>query len=267
MQIPDIKHLLATAIEASILAGHEILKVYDTDFEVEVKDDNSPLTRADKNAHKVITEALIPAGLPLLSEEGKSIPFTQRKDWDLFWMVDPMDGTKEFVKRNGEFTVNIALIHHGRAIMGVIYVPVTATLYFGSEGSGAYRLEGINSFESMDSIYSKAVQLPGKREDGKFTVICSRSHLSGETEDYIRQMEALHGEIVLTSKGSSLKLCLIAEGRADSYPRYAPTMEWDTAAGQAIVEASGGEVLKTKTTEPLRYNKEDLLNPWFVASR
>jgi 3'(2'), 5'-bisphosphate nucleotidase len=151
--------------------------------------------------------------------------------------------------------------------MGVIYVPVTATLYFGSESSGAYRLEGINSFESMDSIYSTAVRLPEKREDGKFTVICSRSHLTGETEDYIRQMEALHGEIVLTSKGSSLKLCLIAEGRADSYPRYAPTMEWDTAAGQAIVEASGGVVLKTKTTEPLRYNKEDLLNPWFVASR
>ena len=210
--------------------------------------------------------------LPLLSEEGRDIPYGERKAWEYYWLVDPLDGTKEFVKRNGEFTVNIALMHRDRPVMGVVLVPVKDILYFASEGTGAFRLAGTSALKSQisfEELTGAAVRLPLKTvtKAGTFTAIASRSHMSGETSSFLEGLEKEHGAIEIISAGSSLKFCLVAEGNADIYPRFAPTMEWDTAAGQAIVEQSGGSVLQHGTGVPLRYNKENLLNPWFIVRR
>lgn len=263
-----MKDLLLAAINASLKAGEEILDVYDSDFAVEHKDDKSPLTLADKRAHDVICKMLETLGLPVLSEEGKSIPYAQRSGWDYFWMVDPLDGTKEFIRRNGEFTVNIALIHQQRSVLGVIYVPVTRTLYFAAEGIGAFK-SGMqpNSFYFVDlqEVLDHSHKMPLQNEDGKFTVVASRSHLSEETEMFIDGLKIKHKEVEFISSGSSVKLCLVAEGKAHVYPRFAPTMEWDTAAGQAICEISGKRVIDYATNAPLLYNKENLLNNWFIV--
>ncbi|MCW3104858.1 MAG: 3(2),5-bisphosphate nucleotidase CysQ [Bacteroidetes bacterium] len=262
----NMKMLLLLAIKASLKAGEEILKVYESDFAVEHKDDRSPLTMADKNAHNTICELLEEADLPVLSEEGKSIGHSVRSKWDYFWMVDPLDGTKEFIKRNGEFTVNIALIHQQKAVLGVIYVPVTKVLYFAAEGIGSYKLEigGIME-ESLEGIISQSAQLPAAYPQKKYTVVASRSHLSEETEMFIDGLKTVHKELDFISSGSSIKLCLVAEGSADVYPRFAPTMEWDTAAGQAICEIAGKTVIDYTTNKSLLYNKEDLLNNWFIV--
>jgi 3'(2'), 5'-bisphosphate nucleotidase len=263
----DIKQLLSTAIQAALKAGEEIIKVYNSNFLVEEKEDRSPLTLADRRAHEVIEIVLKPTQLPVLSEEGVSLPYTERILWPYFWMVDPLDGTKEFVKRNGEFTVNIALIHQQRSILGVIYVPVTKTLYFAAQGVGCFKIE-IESFLNMDleKIISKSVKLPVAEETRHFTVVASRSHLSETTQDFIAGLKLEHKHIEFISSGSSIKLCIIAEGNADVYPRFAPTMEWDTAAGQAICEIAGKQVIDYKTNERLLYNKPELLNNWFIAS-
>ena len=380
------------------------MRIYDDpsqDFGIEKKADNSPLTLADKAAHNCIVRHLEPTGIPILSEEGAHLPYDERKAWHRLWIVDPLDGTKEFIKKNGEFTVNIALVEDGNPILGVIYVPATSTLYAGKVGEGAWKqvapnsppkLEGVpdragacvnrrsNNLSDLKSFrrelrshgtpaegalwnilkarqigglqfrrqfsidnyildfYCPAIRLAieldgdyhydadkhesdtcrneelmrkygietmrienkyvftnprgienailaraelinkhtpsplrgtppnlGGESSGAFTIVASRSHLTPETEDFIEQMKQEHEEVRLVSSGSSLKICLVAEGTADIYPRFAPTMEWDTAAGDAIARAAGREVVDAKTGKPLVYNKSDLHNPWFIV--
>ena len=257
---------LELSIEAAILAGIEILKIYKTDFSIETKTDNSPLTLADKMSHQKITEFLKQTAYPILSEEGIEIKYNERKNWTTFWLIDPLDGTKEFIKRNGEFTVNIALIENQIPIMGIIYVPVSKELYFASKEEGAFKIENIHSFEDYKANISNREKLPiQKNLNRNFSIVASRSHLSKETENFINSVKKEHGEISIVSKGSSLKLCMIAEGKADVYPRYAPTMEWDTAAGHAIIKYAGGSVKQYASQNEVIYNKEDLLNPWFLC--
>ncbi len=260
-----MNNLINTAIKASIKAGKAILEVYHSnDFEVQFKSDQSPLTLADRNAHQIIVAGLKETGLPILSEEGKKIPYKERKNWQRFWLVDPLDGTKEFIKRNGEFTVNIALIENGVPVMGVIYVPVTDVLYFGSIEKGAFR---VSQVRQTTNWFDKAEKLPQKTGDNTFRVVASRSHINPETEEFIQKLKADHPKIEIVSKGSSLKLCLIAEGKADIYPRFGPTSEWDTAAGHAIISASGGKVVLADNPDTdLKYNKENILNPYFIAT-
>jgi len=264
-----MNNILNTAITASIAAGKAILKVYNSDdFEVELKSDNSPLTLADRKAHNVIVGFLEKTGIPILSEEGKGIPFEERKHWKKFWLVDPLDGTKEFVKRNGEFTVNIALVEEGEPVAGVIYVPVTDELFVGEKEEGAYRVEDASEFTSDAARLHAAIILPEKRNDKTLKVVASRSHMSPETEEYIEKLRQEYDKVEIVSKGSSLKLCLVAEGKADIYPRFGPTSEWDTAAGHAIVVASGGSVvLADDETVNLTYNKQNILNPFFIVKR
>jgi 3'(2'), 5'-bisphosphate nucleotidase len=258
---------LKTAIEASLEAGKAILEIYHSgDFDIEIKGDNSPLTRADKVAHNVIMSYLTETNIPVLSEEGKAIAYQERKDWSQLWIVDPIDGTKEFIKRNGEFTVNIALIKNQRPILGVIFVPAKSELYFSTKEIGAFKVAvDLENFD-FEKLLSNADKLPMQREDKTFTIVASRSHMSPETEGYVKQMRDIHGEVKLISKGSSLKLCMVAEGGADCYPRFAPTMEWDTAAGQAICEHSGFQVIDWDTKKTMLYNREELLNNWFLVN-
>ena len=259
--------LLKIAILASVKAGLEILKIYNTNFEVEYKDDKSPLTMADKNANEIILSFLQETDIPVLSEEGRAIPYSERKYWKQLWIVDPLDGTKEFVKKNDEFTVNIALIKNRVPVMGVVYAPVLDELYFGEKGAGAYKLnkasEVTNDFEEVEQ---QALKLPLKNTRSYFAVVASRSHLSSETMEYIEELRKEHDEIKIVSKGSSLKICMVAEGTADIYPRFAPTSEWDTAAGHAVVLASGSRIVQANNPDDeVVYNKEDVLNPWFIV--
>lgn len=262
------KELLKTAIAAAISGSDAILEIYGREFEVEYKEDKSPLTLADRNAHDAICKALKKTDLPILSEEGKHIPYDVRKDWKGFWLVDPLDGTKEFIKRNGEFTVNIALIVNQKAIIGVVMVPVSGLLYFASRSAGAFKTvyKGKEDL-SLGKLMKDAQLMPLPGIPQSFKVVGSRSHLSDETTEFIQNLRKTRPDLDFISIGSSLKLCLVAEGKAQVYPRFGPTMEWDTAAGQAIVEISGGKVVKAGSGEEVLYNKPDLLNPWFVASR
>lgn len=258
------------AVDAALRAGEEILSIYDdpaSDFQIEKKADNSPLTIADRKAHEAIARLLADTPFPLLSEEGKHLPYSERRAWETLWIVDPLDGTKEFIKRNGEFTVNIALVHHSVPVMGVIYLPVKRELYIGVEGQGAYKLCGITKRDgkSWEELTAEALRMPEAKGHGGFVVVASRSHLTPETEAYIDEVKRTHADVELVSSGSSIKICLVAEGKADVYPRFAPTMEWDTAAGHAIARAAGMEVYQAGKEEPLRYNKEELLNPWFIV--
>ena len=201
---------------------------------------------------------------PVLSEEGKHLEYNERKQWSTLWIVDPLDGTKEFIKRNGEFTVNVALVKDGRPLLGVVYVPVTGELYLGINGQGALKMN-LDANETFTHTHlNDAVSLPVKKER-PFTAVGSRSHMNEETESFLATYREKHGEVAILSKGSSLKMCMVAEGLADVYPRFAPTMEWDTAAGQAVVEAAGFAMLHKDTRLPLEYNKEDLLNPHFIV--
>lgn len=264
----DTEQLLLQAINAAIDAGKAILEVYRTPFSVELKGDNSPLTEADRKANAVIEKYLQPSAIPILSEEGKAIAYDVRKNWNYFWLVDPLDGTKEFIKKNGEFTVNIALMKGQYPVAGVIYVPDKHTLYLGAGDRGSYRLEGVKEpFAELDQMLQMAEQLPKSKGDRKFTIVGSKSHPSPETQEFIEELSARKGEVEVISMGSSLKLCLVAEGTADAYPRFAPTMEWDTAAGQAVAEASGARVINWSTKSRMAYNKENLLNDWFLVER
>ena len=259
-----MKQLLHTAIQAAIEAGDEILKVYATNFDVEIKGDNSPLTIADKNANTVINRYLLATEVPIISEENKQASFSTRKNWSRCWIVDPLDGTKEFVKRNGEFTVNIALVENGVPLLGVIYVPVTKELYF-TNATSDQSFKYIISEEAIlvANIIENATPIqPLSDKTPPLKVVGSRSHLNDDTKKFI---EALGDDVEIVSKGSSLKFCLIAEGKAHVYPRFAPTMEWDTAAGHAICKAVGVQVVISGTTSPLLYNKENLLNPYFLV--
>ncbi len=283
---------LPIAVDAALRAGNAILQIYARDFEVEFKADQSPLTEADKAAHCIICDALEDTKLPILSEESKAVAYEQRKGWKKYWLVDPLDGTKEFIKKNGEFTVNIALIDSGRPVMGVVYAPVLGIVYCGtldveSGVSNAWKAVDCSG-KSIAELIESSVPLPSSRiPDSTIRVVASRSHCNDETKAFIDGLKVL-GRVELVSSGSSLKLCRVAEGSADIYPRIAPTMEWDTAAAQAVVEASGGQVVKynpavpaasylrgksdvergiPQGTEALAYNKADLLNPCFVVFR
>lgn len=266
----DFVNYLYIAIRVALDAGKSIMDIYTdphADFGIERKADNSPLTRADCAANRLIMEALPVTPFPILSEEGKHAPYEERKKWTTLWVVDPLDGTKEFIKRNGEFTVNIALVHEGTPVLGVIYVPVRKELYFAADAVGAYKLENVDCYcqPSMDEMKSKAVRLPLAKGHQGVVVVASRSHQSEETTYYIETLRKKGQPVTLISSGSSLKICLVAEGTADIYPRFAPTMEWDTAAGHAIAKAAGCGVFHIDEKTPLTYNKADLLNPWFVV--
>ena len=285
------KIAILNSIYAAIEAGQAILEVYHSaDFEVEKKADTSPLTLADRRAHEVIMQHLSLFDIPVLSEEGKNIPYDERKNWNTFWLVDPLDGTKEFIKKNGEFTVNIAMISGNKPVAGVVFVPDKNILYFASREMGSYRIDlnqiadllsskletddrhiDLSETEAADilsELIGRSTKLPVNDSTNQpYTIAGSRSHSTPELEAFVEEKRREHGEVEFISAGSSLKLCLVAEGRADIYPRTGPTMEWDTGAGQAIVENAGGKVLQYDTDQPLLYNKENLLNPWFVVTR
>jgi 3'(2'), 5'-bisphosphate nucleotidase len=251
---------IASLMEAARNAGAKILEIYGRDFEVEYKGDNSPLTEADKAANEAIMAFLERAypEIPVISEENRAVPYRERSDWGRFWLVDPLDGTKEFIKKNGEFTVNIALVEGSRPILGVVYRPVDDILYLGVENSGAWRISGDGLPQPIEggSHYLEKEQV---------RVVASRSHLSPEVEAFVKELRMQGKEVDFLSAGSSLKLCLVAEGAADVYPRFGPTMEWDTGAAQAVATAAGRRVLDVRTRKPLSYNKENLLNPHFIV--
>ena len=264
-----MKDLIEIAIKASLDAGKVIMEVYDSVIEVEYKDDKSPLTEADKKANDIINTYLLPTQIPIISEENKQTEYNIRKNWDMCWVVDPVDGTKEFIKRNGEFTVNIALVKQGKPILGVIYVPAIKTIYYANVLENTASKTILNSHnESLKNVFENAINLkPKSLNSNPFEVVGSRSHMSQETLDYVEGLKSEGKNVEIVSKGSSLKFCLVAEGNADVYPRFAPTMEWDTAAGQAICNAVGVDVISNETNKSLLYNKENLLNPWFLVSR
>ena len=250
----DMQDLLEVAKNAAVEAGAEILRIYGSgDLSIEAKSDQSPLTRADKAAHHKIVSFLESTNFPILSEEGREIPYDERSKWEYFWMVDPLDGTREFIKKNGEFTVNIALIHAKKPVLGVVYIPVTGELYRASGGDGAHK----ECNGTVERIHTTQNPLTGSGT----RVAASRSHMNKETETYIGKFNNPH----IVSRGSSLKFLLVASGRADVYPRFAPTMEWDTAAAHAIVNEAGGRVTLTDEITPLTYNKPNLLNPYFIV--
>ena len=273
---------LVKAIEAALEAGKVILDVYHSEFAVEHKADNSPLTRADRKSHELLIAALEGFHIPILSEEGREMPYKDRKTWERLWIIDPLDGTKEFIKRNDEFTVNIALVEYGLPKLGVVYVPVKDRLYFAAGNLGAYRLDnplgtdGSNRISGSDRdpektlrrLLKNATRLPaGKRPKKPFIIVGSRSHANPDLKKLVEEKRREHGDVELITAGSSLKICMVAEGLADMYPRLGPTCEWDTAAGQAVAEMAGAKLLDYKTGEPLKYNRPDLLNPWFVVRR
>jgi 3'(2'), 5'-bisphosphate nucleotidase len=235
-------------------AGRAILDIYNRDFQVEQKADESPLTEADLASHHTIVDGLqqLTPDIPVLSEESASLPYETRRRWHRYWLVDPLDGTREFIKRNGEFTVNIALIEDGRPVMGVVHVPVSGVSYTGEADRGAYKHDQHGVRHPIE--VTRATQRP-------IRVAGSRSHAGDSLQRFLDNL----GAHDIVSMGSSLKLCLVAEGCADVYPRLGPTSEWDTAAAQAVVEAAGGRVTDT-SMQPLRYNqKESLLNPHFLV--
>ena len=265
--------------EIAYQAGQAIMEIYNSeDFSVEIKGDGSPLTRADKAAHLVIAEGLkkhFPE-IPVLSEEGKNIPYDTRKNWKSFFLVDPLDGTKEFIKRNGEFTVNIALIEKGNPIAGVVYAPVLGLLYGCSPGEGleVRKLGGlVKETNRLGEDHKHQNQNPKtdtptpQHPNTPYKIVASRSHNNELTEAFIEEKHRLHGDVELVPMGSSLKICLVAEGKADVYPRLGPTMEWDTAAAHAVALAARCSVLEYESNTPLKYNKESLLNPFFIVER
>jgi len=261
----NITELTDIAIHAAIRAGEKIVEVYSSDdFNIQFKEDYTPVTIADQNAHNEILKILEITQLPVMSEEGTHLSFDERKDWDLFWLVDPLDGTKEFIKRNDEFTVNIALIQENKPIAGVIYAPVTGELFVGIPEIGAWKLINPTNDCTFQGIQLSGIKLPEVKQN-EFIVAVSRSHMNQETEAFIEGLREKHGSITLISKGSSLKICMVAEGTADIYPKPGQTMEWDTAAGHAIVKATGKNIYHTDLKTELTYNKEDLHNPHFIV--
>ncbi len=253
-----LTYLVQKCKEIAISAGAEIMEVYESDIDpgIETKSDNSPLTIADKRANDLIVKNLkeLKYNFPIVSEESKEVPYGERKNYTYLWMVDPLDGTKEFIKRNGEFTVNIALIHENRPILGVVYAPVQQALYWAAKGEGAY-------YQIGDGPTKNAISSSFSLKHSGIRVVCSRSHLNQSTLDLLDKLD----DPQLIRTGSSLKFMLIAKGEADFYPRLGPTMEWDTAASDIIVEESGGKIVQMEDEKPLLYNKPSLLNPNFLT--
>lgn len=268
----NYKDYLITVVQAAIEAGDAALEVYEREFEVEEKADRTPLTLADRRSHEIIAARLKPTGIPILSEEGRNIEYEERQAWKTLWIVDPLDGTKEFIKRNGEFTINIALVQEGRPVMGGIFVPVQDRLYFAAQDLGAFRIIRRNMpdgwMNSLERLIAAAERLPVEQKEGRpYTIVGSRSHATPGLETFVEEKRRQHERVEFISAGSSLKFCQVAEGFADIYPRFGPTMEWDTAAGQAVAEQAGAAVRVQETGKPMGYNKPDLTNPWFIVSR
>lgn len=262
---------LPIILKAAVMAGNAALEIYNKDFSVTEKSDHSPLTLADTRSHEIICQALEPSGVPVLSEEGADIAYSQRKHWQRLWIVDPLDGTKEFIKRNGEFTINIALIEDQAPVMGVIYVPVQSRLFYAMHGRGAWRTEIAHPADieniSIDALMEAAVAVSARVDASRpYTIVGSRSHPTPEVGQFVEEKKRVYEQVAFISAGSSLKFCQVAEGRADIYPRFGPTMEWDTAAGHAIASAAGARVFRRDTGGELLYNKENLTNPWFVVT-
>lgn len=249
--------LIPQLLEISADAGKAIMEIYqnDADFEVEAKSDDSPLTLADKKSNEIICQRLekLEQVFPIISEETKLVDYQERKKWEYCWLVDPLDGTKEFIRKNGDFTTNIALVKNGEVILGVVGIPVLKEIYWAIRGNGAYLFK--------NGTQTKIEAGTFKSSDKGLNMVCSRSHLNEETKAFLENYDTPN----LVSRGSALKFLLLAKGEAHIYPRIAPTMEWDTAAAQVILEEAGGEVLVFDTDKPLRYNRENLLNPSFVA--
>ncbi|BDY13548.1 3'(2'),5'-bisphosphate nucleotidase CysQ [Hydrogenimonas cancrithermarum] len=283
-----IEEVITIALEA----GEAVMEIYEKDFEVGYKEDKSPLTEADKKAHEIISEGLSKIGtrstehgtqisaLPILSEEGRDIPYEERKEWEHYWCIDPIDGTKEFIKKNGEFTINIALIHKDTPVLGVVYAPALRELYYAKKGEGAYKIMMNDECLMMNEKNLKNAQkLPIENstlniKNSTLKIVASKSHLNQETQEFIDNLTSNIQHSTFISKGSSLKLLMVAEGSADIYPRLAPTMEWDTAAADAIVREAGKMTYRYDPTfnienlaskAPLVYNKKELLNPWFIV--
>jgi len=276
--VPPPENYLTTAVAAAMQAGSAVMDVYETDFAVDFKSDQSPLTLADRRSHEIITDRLRRFDIPVLSEEGKSIPYAERRRWQTLWVVDPLDGTKEFVKRNGEFTVNIALVKSGRPVMGVVFAPERRRLFFADSGSGAFLMEKEDNLRRLNRLLTAkgtlqemktlAVRLPSAPDGSRpYTIVGSRSHATPDLENFVAEKRRQYPSVAFIPAGSSLKICLVAEGRADVYPRLGPTMEWDTAAGHAVAEAAGASIRTYPDGMPLRYNRKKLLNPWFIVSR
>lgn len=249
--------LVKKVVDIAHEAGMAILDIYNNydDVQVEQKADDSPLTIADRTANTIICKGLeqLAVHYPIVSEENKAIAYEERKDFAYYWLVDPLDGTKEFIKRNGEFTVNIALIHEQKVVMGVVYAPCLDEMYWAIKGQGAFR--------SKDGKEERLEAPSFKMSDERLNIVCSRSHLNEDTQQFVGQLQ----QPELVAKGSSLKFLTIASGEAHIYPRLAPTMEWDTGAAQIVLEEAGGSVINFESKENLLYNKENLLNPHFVA--
>ncbi|PIE23614.1 MAG: 3'(2'),5'-bisphosphate nucleotidase [Neptuniibacter caesariensis] len=252
------KELSAPVSTLARKAGAAVMDIYQTDFAIYDKSDNSPLTEADMAAHRVLTEGLqaLTPNIPALSEESSDAIKKERLNWQTFWLIDPLDGTKEFIKKNGEFTINVALIENGEPVFGVVYAPAIDTLYWGAKGIGAYKESKQGDSQAI------AVAATPKNNTG-WQVVGSRSHQSEAFKTFMKRLP----EAEIVAMGSSLKLCLVAEGHADLYPRLSPTCEWDTAAAHAIVMAAGGLVLNLETLKPLTYNQNpnSLLNPHFIV--
>ncbi|HEY0868429.1 MAG TPA: 3'(2'),5'-bisphosphate nucleotidase CysQ [Fimbriimonas sp.] len=253
----DRTRLLSSVVEIAVRAGDAILEVYALDFASYEKEDKSPLTEADLASHRIIVDALskLTPDMPILSEESRTIPYEERVGWRTFWLVDPLDGTKEFIKRNGEFTVNIALIEDGEATLGVVYAPVLKTTFAATRGEGAW----------VEADGAKSPARVQAYRGGPLKIVASRSHAGPETEELIGRLRREVPEIDLVSIGSSLKICLVAQGAAHLYPRLGPTMEWDVAAAHAVASEAGARITDVQGA-PLRYNKEDLLNPYFLVA-
>lgn len=250
---------LNALIEIAKTAGQAILEIYKKDFDVEYKADNSPLTEADKRSNEIIVAGLnkLCPDIPVLAEESKQIPYEKRKNWDLLWLVDPLDGTKEFIKRNGEFAVNIALIEKNKPVFGIIHSPVLNVTYYAIKNKGCYR---INHDRTVDKL--KASNLITK---DKITIVGSRSHESKELREFVDKIRNEYDEVKFISAGSSLKMCRIAEGTADIYPRLGPTMEWDIASGHIIINESGKKVYQFDSESEITYNKPSLVNGNFIC--
>ena len=275
MLTEDIRaYLLPKAFNAAVRAGWEIMKVYKNsdDYDIAVKSDKTPITIADRLAHNKIKEMLGETRIPILSEEGREMLYDERRNWELFWLVDPLDGTVECIKGNNEFTVNIALMSENRCVCSVIYVPYLQKAYVASQDMGAYLLTGIAPSDaacySYDEICSARRRLPlAEHEHEGYRIAVSRSHQTDETKAYIDAIRAERGDVEIVEQGSSYKFCMLAEGVIDYYPRTTHTYEWDTAAAELILSEAGGSTLSLPDYQPLRYNKEDLHNPWFECRR
>lgn len=266
------EYLLPKAYDAAIRAGAAILEIYNSNApkEVTLKSDHSPLTQADRTAHASIREYLGQTRIPLLSEEGREMLYAERKDWDLFWMVDPLDGTVEFLKGNGEFTVNIALMADNKPVFGVIYVPYKEVIYFSDEERGAFRARNILADPAASHTYAQLFEgaelLPLRTTCNQpLRIAVSRSHRNEETERLVANIRDRYPDAQIIEQGSSYKFCLLAEGTVDYYVRTSPTYEWDTAAGELILSEAGGQTRSLPEGRELRYNEEDLHNPWFVC--